>query len=207
MSATQWMVYVHINSANGKRYVGITSKSDPEQRWRHGTGYFYNDHFRCAIEKYGWDGFEHVILYRGLTEDEAKQKEIELIAHWNTNDRRYGYNLTLGGDGSRGFFPSKETRAKLSEARRKENLSPETLRRRSEGLRGRKFSDEHKRKIGDANSKPIDMYSKAGILIRSFKSAREAEVELGISHSHISQCCHGQRMTAGGYAWKFAQRT
>lgn len=201
-----WKVYVHINKSNGKKYVGITSRIDPEQRWRHGTGYDHNPHFKSAIEKYGWDNFEHIILFEGFSESQAKNKEIELIGKWETNNTEFGYNMTLGGDGTKGCFPSDETRAKLSRARLKENLSEETLRRRSIGLTGRKFSDEHKRKIGDSNSKPIEMLSTNGVTIKQFNSAREAEVLTGISHSHISQCCTGKRKTTGGYCWRFVQR-
>lgn len=200
-----WTVYVHINKTNGKRYVGITSKAKPEHRWESGSGYVENPHLHAAIEKYGWDGFDHIILFSGVDEKTAKETERNLIRDWQTQNRLYGYNMTSGGDGTPGYHPSEETRAKLSFARRKENLSDETLRRRSEGLRGRKFSDEHKKKIGDGNSKKIDMYTKDGVYLRSFRSARDAEVELGISHSHISQCCNGQRNSTGGYAWKFAQ--
>lgn len=200
-----WRVYVHINKANGKRYVGITSKPKPESRWESGSGYKENPHFYSAIQKYGWDGFEHVILFDGLSEREAKDTEILLIREWKTQDNTYGYNMTSGGDGTPGYHPSEETRRKLSEARRKENLSEETLRRRSAGLRGRKFSAEHKRKIGDGNSKAIEMLSYDGDFLRAFRSAREVEESIGISHAHISQCCHGQRAHAGGYMWRFAQ--
>lgn len=186
-------------------YVGITSKPDPELRWRGGDGYSENSHFRSAIKKYGWDSFEHVVLVEGASEDFAKHCEKFLIRVWHTQDRRFGYNMTSGGDGTPGYHPSEKTRALLSRARMRENLSDETLRRRSEGLRGRKFSDEHKRKIGDSNSKRIDMLDKSGIHLRTFRSAQDAEVELGISHSHISQCCHGRRNSSGGYLWRFAQ--
>lgn len=113
--------------------------------------------------------------------------------------------MTSGGDGTPNYHPSVETRAKLSRARLRENLSDETLRRRSEGLRGRKFTDEHKRKIGIGNSKAVCMYTKDGEFIRRFGSMIDVENELGISHSHISQCCRGQRKTTGGYSWKYAQ--
>jgi group I intron endonuclease len=199
----KWRVYVHINKTNNKRYVGITSKPDPNKRWSNGHGYKENPHFYSAIQLYGWDGFDHIILFENLTEQCAKQKERELIALWNTQDNRFGYNMTSGGDGTPDYHPSEETRRKLSIARRKENLSEETLKRRSEGLKGRKFSDEHKRKIGDGNSKPINMMSLDGNVIKSFKSALEAEDELGINHSHISQCCHNIRKTTGGYRWEF----
>lgn len=200
-----WRVYVHTNKLNGKRYVGVTSKPNPEHRWREGRGYTENSHFKCAIDKYGWDNFSHEILYEGLTEKDAKSMERKLIKDWQTQNREFGYNMTSGGDGTPDYHPSEETRQKLSNAKRRENLSPETLERRSKGLKGRKFTDEHKRKIGDGNSKPINMYTRSGEFLRMFSSAREAEIELGIAHSHISQCCHNQRNTSGGYRWSFAQ--
>lgn len=201
----KWTVYVHINKENGKKYVGITSKNKPEHRWNSGRGYNENPHFAAAISKYGWDGFEHVILYANLPEESAKQLEKKLIRDWRTQDRAYGYNATTGGDGTPGFYPSEETRRKLSIARRRENLSPETLQRRSDGLRGRKFSEDHKRKIGKANSKSVIMYDKSMNKLKIFESASDAELKMNVSHSHISQCCTGKRLTAGGYKWKFAQ--
>ena len=196
-------MYVHTNKVNEKKYVGITSRSDPEIRWKRGHGYKENSHFYSAIDKYGWDGFTHTVIAEHLDERTAKDMEIALISEWKTQDRMYGYNMTAGGDGTVNYHPSEETRRKLSIARRRENLSEETLRRRSEGLRGRKFTEEHKRKIGQGNSKAIYMLDESGNILKRFNSARDAEVELGISHSHISQCCHGQRMTAGGFSWKF----
>lgn len=200
-----WKVYVHTNKINGKRYVGVTSRLKPEYRWNSGRGYRENTHFWSAIEKYGWDSFEHTILYAGLSEDEAKVIEKKLIAEWHTQDNAFGYNMTSGGDGTPNYSPSPETRAKLSEARRKENLSEETLKRRSAALKGRKFSDEHKRKIGLGNSKPVQMLDKQGAILRTFGSALEAEETMSINHSHISQCCYGTRLTTGGYRWQFVQ--
>lgn len=204
MADKTWKVYVHTNRLNGKRYVGIISKPKVEHRWNGGRGYHENPHFNAAINYYGWDAFDHEILYTFQSDVDAKEMEKRLIYEWHLNDPAFGYNMTTGGDGTPGFHPSEETRAKLSDARKKENLSAETLRRRSDGLRGRHFTESHKKKIGEANSKPIQMVVD-GTVIRDFASAREAETTLGISHSHISQCCHGQRATAGGYGWRFAQ--
>lgn len=132
MSTKVWKVYVHTNTANGKRYVGITSKAKVEHRWNSGRGYKENPHFYSAIEKYGWDNFTHTVLYDNLTELQAKDMERKLIQEWKTMDTKFGYNMTTGGDGTPGYRPSAETRAKLSAARMRENLSEETLRRRSE---------------------------------------------------------------------------
>ena len=197
-------MYVHVNKTNGKKYVGITSKANPNHRWQGGRGYKENTYFYSAIEKYGWDSFEHIILYEGLDERQAKDMEIKLIAEWRTNDRLYGYNMTTGGDGTPGCIPSEDTRHKLSVARRKENLSEETLARRSAGLKGRKFSQEHRRKIGKANSKPVVCTDNDGVTT-VYESAHSAEIQTGISHSHISQCCHGTRQTAGKLHWRFLE--
>lgn len=92
-----WKVYVHINKLNNKRYVGVTSKPKVEHRWNSGRGYKENTHFYAAIQKYGCDMFDHIILYDGLSEEEAKNTEQYLISLWSTMDNKYGYNMTLGG--------------------------------------------------------------------------------------------------------------
>ena len=69
-----YTVYQHKNKINGKNYFGITSKN-PEERWKKGEGYKSSPHFYLAIKKYGWDNFEHNILFEGLTKEEACLKE------------------------------------------------------------------------------------------------------------------------------------
>ena len=92
-----YSVYKH-TCPNGKIYVGITLMI-PTLRWRNGKhGYRHNIYFQNAILKYGWDNIKHEILYSGLTKEEACQKEIELIARYKSNDRRYGYNIDNGGN-------------------------------------------------------------------------------------------------------------
>lgn len=204
MEEKTWKLYLHTNKTNGKSYVGITSKKNVNHRWEGGNGYKQNPLFYNAIQKYGWDGFKHEVLLDGLTFELAAEFEKIVIAIWHLNNKEYGYNLTTGGEGSPGVVVSEETRAKLSRARMKENLSEETLRRRSEGLKGRKFSDEHKAKIGASNSKKVKMFDLSGNFIQEFKSLAEAESTTGISHSHISQCCNGSRQTAGKHKWCFA---
>lgn len=91
-----YCVYKH-TTPSGKVYIGITQQ-DPKKRWQHGYGYVKNIVFYRAINKYGWDSIEHEVLFDGLTEEEAKKAEVELIAKYNSNDTRYGYNITAGGD-------------------------------------------------------------------------------------------------------------
>lgn len=54
--------------------------------------------FRKAIEKYGWDNFEHEIVAENLTKDEASLMEQTLINKLNSLAKNNtGYNVTGGG--------------------------------------------------------------------------------------------------------------
>ena len=91
-----YYVYKH-TSPNGKVYIGITSQN-PQKRWKYGHGYIDNHYFRNAIKKYGWNNFEHEILFSGLSVEEAKKKEIELIKEYDSTNRSKGYNRSPGGN-------------------------------------------------------------------------------------------------------------
>ena len=68
-----YCVYAHTNLINGKMYIGI-SGDDPRKRWV--RGYKGSTRFYNAIQKYGWDNFDHVILVDELTKEEACEIEI-----------------------------------------------------------------------------------------------------------------------------------
>ena len=140
----KWCVYCHTNKENGKRYFGITSQ-EPEDRWRGGLGYKKSKVFWRAINQYTWDGFEHEVILSNLTEEEAKQKEIELIALYKTNCSKYqnpsyGYNLTDGGDGTSGVRPWNYGIPMSDEQK-------EAVRR---AHTGKPLSEEHRKKLSDA---------------------------------------------------------
>lgn len=73
-----------------------------------------NKHFYRAIQKYGWDNFQHIILFNNLTAEQATTIERKLILDWNLLDCNYGYNLSGGGEGAL----SEETRKRMSEAQK-----------------------------------------------------------------------------------------
>lgn len=117
-----YTVYMHTNKINGKRYIGITCNK-PEDRWgSEGAGYlrkqpngkYSQPLFARAILKYGWESFETTLLFEGLSEAEAKSKEIELIASYHTYSKDpecWGYNNTPGGDGNRIYDSIEEAEA------------------------------------------------------------------------------------------------
>lgn len=144
-----YCVYKH-TSPSGKVYIGITGKN-PVERWRSGKGYKSNPHFSNAVIKYGWDNFKHEILFDNLTQEEAKSKEIELITSYRSNESRFGYNRSGGGEP---FFQgkfSKEARLKLSLSHKglmtgeKNPMFGKGLRGSANGMYGKHHSDEWKK--------------------------------------------------------------
>lgn len=215
MNDHRWSVYIHTNKTNRKRYIGITSQQ-PQNRWLEGYGYSRRLKFGRAIEKYGWDGFDHEVIYSHISESEAKSIEQELIGKLNTQDDRYGYNMTNGGDGVCGFKHTNEAKQKMSVMKSgskhpnyHKHLDEITRAKISNRLTGNKNavgairSTTTKERISNAKKKPVEMYDNNS-LIRIFDSAIDAQLTTGISRKNISLCCLGQRKSAGGYNWKFA---
>lgn len=49
--------------------------------------------------------------------------------------------------------------------------------------------------------KPINQYALDGTFIKSWSSATEASLSLGLCCSHICKCCRGERKSCGGFKW------
>lgn len=92
-----WIVYMHLNKINKKYYFGIT-KQTPARRFRNGEGYKHCPHFYKAIQKYGWDNFEHIIIKENLSESQAIYWEKYLISQYDATNETKGYNISTGGD-------------------------------------------------------------------------------------------------------------
>jgi len=122
-----YTIYMHKNKINGKIYIGQT-KQKPEKRWDGGRGYIDCSKFYNAILKYGWDNFEHIILFQNLTFEQANLKEEQLIAYYNTTNDNFGYNIKKGGQNKN---HSEETKRKIGQANK---IS----------LKGNKWSKEQK---------------------------------------------------------------
>ena len=213
-----YTVYQHKNKINGKIYIGITSQK-PEQRWgSQGCNYKSSPHFYSAIQKYGWNNFEHNILFTGLTKEQACLKEQELIKEYDLMNREFGYNSTSGGDI---FVMNEETKQKISQALmgNQNNLghscSEEKKKKISEAQKGREFTEEHKQKLSEAaknrhvpcsedkkqilkeksHKKPV--YCEE--LAKVFESVQECGRQLGIPATNISKLCNGRGKTLKGY--------
>ena len=149
-----YYVYIHTCNDNGKKYVGCTTQAKPEYRWgRNGEGYLYNDHFRSAILKHGWDNFEHEV-FEVDSKEEMYRKEVELISFYHSNDPEYGYNNSTGGEKSGlGCIRSEEYRKKMSQARKGKSLGEEHRKHCTESNRRKAKDPEFRRKRSEAQKK------------------------------------------------------
>ena len=220
-----YTVYQHKNKINGKNYIGITMQ-EPEKRWRKGKGYKSSQYFYSAIQKYGWDNFEHNILFTELTKEEACLKEQELIKQFDSMNREHGYNSTSGGDI---FSMNEETKQKISQAMmsNKNGLghpcSEEKKKKISEAQKGREFTKEHKQKLSEAAKNhhvPCSEDKKQTLKKKShkkpvyceeldkvFESVQECGRQLGIPATNISKLCNGRGKTLKGYHLRYYNDT
>lgn len=211
-----YCVYKH-TCPNDKVYIGITNQN-PLRRWNSGRGYQNQKLFHRAILKYGWDNIRHEILLDDLTKEEAYQKEIELIGQYKSNQKEFGYNVSSGGQGSNNVSPSAETRMKISIALKGKNTwqkgrkaSEETKQKMSAShighygwTKGKPLTKEHREKVAKGLSKKVWQFSLQGEFIKEWESGILVERTLKISSGHISRSCRGQRKTAGGFIWRYA---
>ena len=59
------------------------------------------------------------------------------------------------------------------------------------------------RRIGKMSKPVVQIDQLTDTIIAEYPSLREVKRQLGISISHISQCCKGNRKTCGGYKWRY----
>lgn len=112
---------------------------------------------------------------------------------------------------------SEETRRKLSESHKGKpgywtgkKRYPETIRKMSESRKGVRRTEEHieSARVGTRKviGRSVVQYTKTGEFVKIWECMIDASKDLNISYSGINACCHGKRLSAGGYIWKYKGR-
>lgn len=91
------IVYIY-TFPNGKKYVGQTIHT-LEERAKKGEGYINSPAVYNAIKKYGWTNIQ-IQTFSCNSKQEMDKLEKYYIKLYNTTNNKYGYNLTIGGDGT-----------------------------------------------------------------------------------------------------------
>lgn len=211
-SDKKFIVYIHRLKNDGRVYVGQTCTSLEQRSGSNGYKYKHCPKFYHAIQKYGWENFQHIVIYKNLTLEQANIKEQELIKLYNSIEN--GFNLVPGG------------RNHLWSDQYKEKMKERNLGSKNPNY-GKPRSQETKRKIGEANKisqqgkkhskQTKDKMSKAHkkycpILCietqKIYNCLVDASMDVANTKQagHIKEVCDGKRKTAFKYHWKYLDK-
>ena len=121
------VIYMYLNKINNKIYIGQTI----HERRRYlshksfgNLGTHPEIYIDKAIHKYGFSNFDYGVMAdvydpdKKVVEQELNELEKMYIEFYNTTDKRFGYNITKGGNGKLGYKVSKETKEKISKMKK-----------------------------------------------------------------------------------------
>ena len=225
-----------LTSPSKKVYIGQTMNLKDRKRCLYNKNKQYSGHkLDNAIKKYGIENFSYEIVVQVEMNDKTLlRKCLDFLEKYYIEkfDSYYnGYNMTIGGSGSKGCFQTEESRKKISEKAKGRkgsmlgrHLTKEQKDKISEFAKtrigdknpffGKTHTEDTKDKIGIANGKPVIQMDLEENFIAEFRSAREAAKFLNKprAHSEILKVCNKyvsptnrHYKTALGYKWKFKE--
>lgn len=130
-----YYVYEYLREDNTPYYIGKGTKNRAFTKQGHTVPLPPKDRIRFVAEN--------------LTDEEAKDLEISLIAKYGRKDLGTGIlrNMTNGGEGSSGRVATKEMIAKIKEARSRQITTDETRKKMRQSHTGKIHSEETKNKM------------------------------------------------------------
>jgi len=214
--------YIHIRpDTNEPFYVGKGKGN------RHKTKSGRNQYWHNIVNKNNGI-FESKILFEGLSEEEALNKEIEIEKEL----KEKGYNLAnlakTGNSGPVGVSRTEEHKQSLSKAT-KGRVSPNKGKKhgpfpeKSKYWKGKNRPESTKKKQSDVQlkrweenrdklrqnfrnkkgKKILQIEAETLIPLKIFLSIIEASEVTGISRANIGHCLYKNQKTAGGYIWVY----
>jgi group I intron endonuclease len=166
-------IYTITNTVNGKKYVG--QAVDYKNRWRshrsnlkkgtHGNKYLQN-----SYNKYGAEAFEYRVI--AVVDIELlDESEITFIKQFDSYNN--GYNLTLGGGGTRGYTFSLETLEKGQATYTKERRKALSERIMGAKNHNAKLTDEQRIEIYKDDVNPSSFWAKKlGVTVQAINGVR-----------------------------------
>ena len=167
----QYFIYLTTNLINGKQYIG--------QHYGYANDAYLGSGVKLAraIEKYGAENFNRVILCFCANAQEANEKEIEIIAHYNAVEDDNFYNLARGG----------------------RTMDFELLNQKKVEWQ-QNHPEEHQKQVNRWRQMGTETNSKRVLCVTTgeyFPSVCEAGRHYGVPQPNISKALKGERKSAG----------
>jgi group I intron endonuclease len=207
-------IYKVTNLANNKIYIGLTNNFQKRYN-NHLSNCFnkrsknYNKTLYKAVRKYGLHNFQFIILGYCDSRNSLINAEQICIEHFQSNNKIYGYNNTIGGDGGSirlGMKNSFATKLKQKIAAQNKIISDEQRLKLSQINKGKKLSSRTKekmiqQKIGKShkvNKQIINL-----ITNKIFNNPKEAAQFDGVSYNSIIEICNNRQIQTKGFKYKY----
>lgn len=235
MDEGKYAVYKHTLKHDGRVYIGQTS--DIDRRWMNdGVCYSGCPCFFENIKKYGWDAFDHSIIFDGLYKTEADIIERVLIRKYDSTNPKKGFNMSAGNgavmdcDSRLKRYDDKFNRkvvqytlggVKIKEFESVKDASTETNNDiyaiiycctegcnyfTCGGFRWAFDGEKPKEMPINYHGKAVRQISPTGKMVAQYSTMTEAAKATNINTAYISQVCSGKRHDAGGYLWEYVKK-
>ena len=179
--STTGIIYKYTSPSN-KVYIGRTiNERSRKNQHRTQTVKQKKSAFGNAIKKYGFDNFEYevIVKFKDVVDKDKLSRvlnklEIRYIKMYDSHNKDFGYNLTLGGEGGSGVIWTEEMRQESIQNAVEKGLS-----------------------------KTVYQFSKDKIFIQSFPSINQAAESLKgntpLISKRISEVCNNKWESAYNY--------
>ena len=208
-------IYKITNKIDGKCYIG--QSVDIHERWIKHRSRPFQKNDKCydtclyrAIRKYGLENFDFDVVEE-CDYDSLNEREIFYIDFYNSHITKNGYNMTFGGEGgikrdNQKICDMWDCGYTISKISKELHCSRNTVKSALKEL-GKYDIDEIKNRWSKQNGRSINQYDLNFNLLKIWSSARQVEKELGIDHSCIGDCCNYIAKQAGGFKWRYTERS
>lgn len=184
---------------NGKIYIGKTNR-DIKRRFGHGCNYRNNPQFYNYIREVGWENIKIDIVANNLSLEESRKVETQNIEKYQSFMSDKGFNRSKG-EGTLGMIRPEEERKRISES-----LKGEKCYWYGKGKRkSKKIEKPNKTNIDWSRCRPVIQMDLDLNIINEYPSLTVASYENNILKSCICSCCKGNKLTAGGFKWKYKE--
>ena len=205
-----YKIYCLIDPITDKvMYIGQTSKTLSQRLSQHLKSKYNKNKINWINHLLSLDSSPIIILLENCIDKyDADFKEREYIKNYRNN----GYdllNMTSGGQGCYGYKHTDNTKEILSEHRKNLLKDEERIKKAIEAGKNSWNKKTEKEKLNNMlnqkGRKNITQYTLNGKYVKTYKSLRQIERELGYFRANIIPCLKGIFKQAYGFKWKYAK--